>query len=357
MFSLHTEQREFKCCHLLISIASIVGRTVVWTLARQPYKRDNISAAEPTSIHMACWNAWDLQWNPRGIGWNWSQGIPIRRSSLQLQSRSQFLLFAITRFAFLLVMSDVFMEPLHAQFSSLSPRDIHTIFDHSLPLIPRYIRILQIVYVILWDAYFTIEKGYQLLSVIFVILFWQHPSQWPPLFDKPWLSTSLSDLWGRRWHQMLRQSAVALGGSPLACFLGRPGYVLGTFLFSGAIHCAQFLATKRGGNPMFEGGFFVMNGVGILLERAWSKMTGRRVGGVYGWMWTFLWVTVWAVPMMDQWAAMGRFDAGATLGDFRPAMFLLSLVLPTTTDKGFVVSCLCFGISVSFLVYSLFTLC
>ena len=305
---------------------------------------------------MACWNAWDLQWNPRGIGWNWSQEIPIRRPSLQSQSRPRFLLFEITRFAFCSVMFDAFMEALRAQFSSLSPRDIRTIFDRSLPLIPRYIRILQTIYLVLWATYFSMEGVYRLLSAIFVIFFWQYPSQWPPLFDKPWLSTSLSDLWGRRWHQTLRHSAVALGGAPLAYFFGRPGYVLGTFLFSGAIHCVQFLAKKRGGNPVFEGSFFVMNGVGVLLERAWSKMTGRRVGGVYGWMWTFLWVTVWAVPMVDQWVTMGRFDAGATLGDFRPAMFLLSLVLPITMDKGLVVSYLCFGVSVSFLVYSLFTL-
>ena len=334
----------------------MVARTTVWTLTRQPYKRDNVSAAESTSLPMACWNAWDLQLNVRGIGWNWSQGIPIRRPSLQLQSRPRFLLFAITRFAFCLVMFDAFMEALRAQFSGISPHDIYTIFDHSLPLIPRYIRVLQTVYLISWVIYLTIEGVYQLLSTIFVILFWQCPSQWPPLFDKPWLSTSLSDLWGRRWHQMVRHSAVALGGAPLAYFLGRPGYVLGTFLFSGAIHCIHFLANKRGGNPVFEGGFFVMNGVGILLERAWSKARSRRVGGVYGSMWTLLWVTVWAVPMVDQWAKIGRFDAGAALGDFRPAMFLLSLILPTATDKDFVVSCLCFRLSVLFLVYTLFTM-
>ncbi|ORY35824.1 hypothetical protein BCR39DRAFT_35392 [Naematelia encephala] len=30
--------------------------------------------------------------------------------------------------------------------------------------------------------------------------------EWPKLMDKPWLSTSLSELWGKRWHQTLRVS-------------------------------------------------------------------------------------------------------------------------------------------------------
>lgn len=350
-FSCGQQDYSHKNGILFAGVTWMVTRTIIWTLARQPYKRDNVSATESTSIPMACWNVWDLLLNVRGIGWNWSQGIPIRRLSLQLQSRPRFLLFAITRFAFFWAMFDISMEALRAQFSAPSLRDMHTIFDHSLPPIPRYIRTLQTVYLVLWVTYFGVEGVYQLYSAIFVVLFWQSPSQWPPLFDKPWSSTSLSDLWGRRWHQMLRYSAVSLGGAPLACFFGRPGYVLGTFLYSGAAHCIPYLAYKRGVNPVFECGFFVMNAVGILLERAWSKVKGRRVGGVYGWMWTFLWVIIWAVPMVDQWAKTGRFGMGAALGHFRP-MSLLSLVLPTTTDKGFVVSCLSFGGTVLFLVYT-----
>jgi len=336
-------------------MTSIVARTTVWTLARQPYKRDNVGAAESTSFLMACWNAWDLLLNVRGIGWNWSQGTSTSRSSNKSRSRALFVLLAVTRLAFSVLALDALTEVQLSHYPNMSPRDIRTIFDHSLPPIPRYIRVLNLVYLNFWMGYFTIEGIYQLLSAIFAILFWQHPSQWPPMFDKPWSSTSLNDLWGRRWHQILRHFCVALGGAPLAYLLGRPGNVLGTFLLSGAVHCIQFRANGHGGNLAIEGNFFVMNGIGILLERTWSKMTGRRVRGLYGWMWTLLWVTIWAVPMVDQWAEIGRFGFD-TFGGSRPAMALLSLILPTGADKSFAANCLYLGISVPLLVYTLFTL-
>ncbi|KAL4071669.1 hypothetical protein V8B97DRAFT_419707 [Scleroderma yunnanense] len=337
-------------------MASFVARAIVWTLERQPYKRDNVSEAEPTSIPMACWNAFDLLFNVRGIGWNWSKGIPVPRSSVQSQSRPWFLLSAITRVAFMAVVLDVFTEATRSHFPNSDPRGIDTIFDHSLPPISRYFRVFRLVYLALWQAYFTIEWGYQLLSVVGVVAFYQHPSQWPPLFDKPWSSTSLSDLWGRRWHQMLRHFTVALGGTPLAYFLGRPGYVLGTFLLSGAIHYIEFRATGCGGNSTIEAAFFVMNAIGVLLERAWSKMRGHRIGGVYGWIWTFSWLTLWSVPMVDQWAKIGRVGEADLMGGFRPAVSLLSLAFPASVDKGFVANCLCFGISMPFLIYTLFAL-
>ena len=326
---------------------SVVTRAIVWTMARQPYKRDNVAAAESTSVPMACWNAWDLLVNVRGIGWDWSPRMPTPRT--QSQSRALFVLFAIARAVFCMLAFDFFTEAL---YSDDGPRRIDTIFDHSLAPIPRWTRVLHIVFLSYWMGYFTIEGVYQLHSAIFVILFWQHPSQWPPLFDRPWASTSLSDLWGRRWHQMVRPIAIALGGEPLSYFLGRPGHVLGTFLLSSFIHCVEFRASGQGGRAAVEGGFFAMNAVGVLLERTWSKVVGRRVHGIYGWIWTLVWVTVWAVPMMDEWAKVGRYNVDP-FGGSSPARALLSWVLPDGVDKGFAASCVSLGISVLVIVYTL----
>ena len=332
-------------------MTSVVTYTLIWTLARRPYKRDNVAAEASTSIPMACWNAWDLLVNLRGTGWNWLLG-PIPRQSGESWSRPLFLLFAIARAIFCLLAFDMFTE---AQFFDYQPRHINTIFDHSVAPIPRWIRALHLVYVSIWKAYFITEGVYQLNSAIFVTLFWQHPSQWPPLFDRPWASTSLSDLWGRRWHQMVRHVGVTLGGQPLTYFLGRPGYVLGTFLVSGIIHCIEFRANGRGGHAIVEGDFYVMNAVGVLLERTWSKVAGRRVCGIYGWIWTLVWVTIWAVPMVDGWSKVGRFNTDIFAGS-RPATSLLSLVLSDSVDRGFAANCVSLGISVPFLVYTLFTL-
>lgn len=36
------------------------------------------------------------------------------------------------------------------------------------------------------------------------------PEEWPDITDKPILSTSLNDLWGKRWHQQMRVSPSLL---------------------------------------------------------------------------------------------------------------------------------------------------
>ncbi|KAL4077579.1 hypothetical protein J3A83DRAFT_4214742 [Scleroderma citrinum] len=354
-FSCGQQDEGLKDAVFFTYMVVIVAQATVWALARQPYRRDNVRVTGSTSIPMACWNVWDLLMNARGIGWNWSKGIPIPQSSIELQSRRRFLLFTVTRIIFFAIVFDAFIEAVGTHCPNPSTRDIPTIFDRSLPPIARYFRVFQIVYLAFWLAYFTIEWVYQLLSAICVVLFHQHPSQWPPLFDKPWLSTSLSDLWGRRWHQILRHLCVNLGGEPFASFLGRPGYVLGTFFLSGAFHYVGFRATRCGGNFAIEGGFFVVNAIGVVFERVWSKMRGCRIRGVYGRIWTLSWVVLWSVPMVDKWASIGLCGRDI-FGGYRPAMSLLSLVLPTSVDKSFVANCLCFGISVSFLAYSLLTL-
>ncbi|KAI6014169.1 hypothetical protein EDC04DRAFT_673610 [Pisolithus marmoratus] len=333
-------------------------RVCVWALVQEPYVRDNVPKSEPTSVPMAFWNAWDLLLASRGIGWNWSRGIPIPRSSNETSSRARFWAYAATRMVFYGLALDAFTEAIRSFSPNFNSWRGDTILDPSLPMISRYLRALQISYLTVWMAYFGLQWGYYTLALVFVPIFRQNPSQWPPLYDKPWLSTSLSELWGRRWHQTLRFPFVSCGGIPLAYLFGPPGGVLGTFLMSAIFHVIDLRSVGRGGSIMAEIGFFGMGGVGVLLERAWSKKTtpNRRVKGVYGWIWTFSWMALWGIPVVDTWAKAGRFSADTFPGGFQPTMALLSLVLPPDVDKGFVLKCLCFGTSLPFLVYSLFTL-
>ena len=65
------------------------------------------------------------------------------------------------------------------------------------------------------------------------------------------------------------------------------------------------------------------------------------------------WLALWSIPG----GSVGKeFRLETFPGGFRPAMSLLSLVLPSSVNQKFVVNCLCFGISLPFVVYSLFTL-
>ncbi|KAG6334627.1 hypothetical protein ID866_4468 [Astraeus odoratus] len=340
----------------LTHMTSVTVRTTTRALTRELYRRDNIPATESTSVPMALWNAWDLFLNLRGIGWNWSQGVPIPQPSIKTESRVRFLLHACIRAFFFGVAFDAFTEAIRSFSPDLTTYDGGSITDQSLPMISRHLRTFGISYLTVWMAYFAMECTYYALCVICVIIFGQLPSQWPPLFDDPWLSTSLGELWGRRWHQMLRQCFISWGGVPLSYILGRPGIILGTFLASGIFHVIDVMAVWNGASTCKIAGFFFMNGVGVLLERAWAKAKGRRVGGIYGWVWTFLWLTLWGVPVVDQWAKSGRFAFETIPGNPRPATTLLSLVLHPDVDQGFVLNCLCFGTTLPFLAYALYTL-
>ena len=93
-------------------------------------------------------------------------------------------------------------------------------------------------------------------------------------------------------------------------------------MVSGVVHDIKLRAIGRGGNSVAIIGFWVMNGVGVVLERIWTKTTGRRVGGVRGWTWTFGWLSLWGILVADEWAKVGRFQGSG----LEPWLGLVALV-------------------------------
>lgn len=161
----------------------------------------------------------------------------------------------------------------------------------------------------------VMDATYDVLTFIAVGLFQSDPKSWPPFADSPWLSTSLHDFWGRRWHQTLRRHFLELGGVPFASIYrslfdrNHPGaktvgkvksktrnqgaIAFGTFLISGLHHMLCTYATLRGevmGWPCVL--FFVAQSGGLMLEREWKRRTGKSVGGFGGWLWTTLWMLI-----------------------------------------------------------------
>ncbi|KAF9239501.1 hypothetical protein BU15DRAFT_88044 [Melanogaster broomeanus] len=320
-------------------MCSAAMRATAWATAQEPYQRidkncpfkssqGNQDKADSNSISTALWNAWDLLVNPRGVGWNWPRGLAFPKPAFEIRSRAAFVLLSAVRFAFHVVAFDATLQAIRG----LSPAELSStagggsIYDSSLPPVLQLLRYLVISALAVFMPYFGLEWGYHLLAVLFVTLFQQHPSQWPPLFDSPWLSTSLSDLWGRRWHQMFRHMLLTTGGLPFTYLFGRLGGVLGVFIISGLWHDIEVRAIGRGGNSFVLIGFFVMNGVGIVLERVWKRVCGKPVGGVWGWIWTFSWFALWGVPVVNEWAKAGRFGVETFPGGFQPSLALVSYV-------------------------------
>jgi hypothetical protein len=129
-----------------------------------------------------------------------------------------------------------------------------------------------------------------------------------PLMDWPVRSTSLAEFWGRRWNTAFRDLAHRFLFRPLAGRLGPRAGLAAGFLFSGVVH-DLVISLPAGGGYGWPTLYFVVQGLGMLVERS---AAGRALGlgrGGRGWSFTVLVV------------------AGPAYGLFHPP-FVLNVVLP-----------------------------
>jgi len=171
-----------------------------------------------------------------------------------------------------------------------------------------------------------IQLGYYMLSFWGLLVFRNDPTEWPPIFDSPWLSTSLAEFWAQRWHQAFRDLFVSCGSKPFARVFGRLGTVMGAFFISGILHVAGLWGMGRGTEFWAVGGYFLMMGVGVILERVWKQMTGYRVKGWIGRVWTLFWVGFWGIFLVDAWAAKGLIGSVFFAEKYRPMNHIARLV-------------------------------
>lgn len=331
---------------LSLALFTLSMRSTTWAFAKKPYKRivmqqnktfnddttssstsNQLTSVDDTPLSTAIWNACDLSVNCRGIGWDWAGSLRIPKSSYGTMSKLQFLLITLAKLLFYALAYDATCGAVR-DFSPETFGSIEggTIFDASLPPFSRYTRSTIVTILSGWAAYFVIEMVYQIHAIGFVLLFRQTPSQWPPLFDAPWFSTSLTSFWGHRWHQLFREYFISVGARPLSYLLGRTGGVMGAFLVSGALHYFGLKSMERGGYPVVVSGFFIMQAVGIILEGMWKRCTSSRVDGFWGLLWTWLWIVFWGNFIADAWARVGLVGSKTFPDDYRPTVLLVLLL-------------------------------
>lgn len=151
-----------------------------------------------------------------------------------------------------------------------------------------------------------VQGCFSLMSAVYALT---HPDpdiyQWTPLpVYRLGMATSLTALWGRHWHQMLRQFfqlAAQLGHWSIAPLLGKSAAraigVLSAFAFSGLAHEWGQLYMRSPGYPSQPFGpsflFFFGQGVLVLGEQLFHSVTGVPVAGPLGWLWTNVSLLVW----------------------------------------------------------------
>ena len=292
-------------------------RTLEWTFVKEPLKRHYHPANSTPSIVM---DALDLTANLRGIGWNWSKSIYVPPETRPTSSRT---VFCVYMFVSILIRAFI-CGALHVAVRAFSPETFivlsgGTIFDASLPPLIRYVRSSIISVVAALGMFSNMQLGYDVFTMIGVAVFRQESAQWPPVFQAPWLVTSLRDFWGRRWHQFFKHTYVILGGRPLSFIFGRAGYIFGAFLASGIFHNVVVIMLNDNVEMWCMFFSFGMMATGIILEDVFTSLTGHKVGGWKGWLWTMAWLLMWGSLMMDGFARAGMFAGSNALDGASPA--------------------------------------
>lgn len=310
-------------------------KAVEWTFLKEPLRRyippegegevdipRETLSERPLTLKNVLVDANSLLGNQRGYGWSWSRNpFPRMRSPPPtVLSQLRALLLKIITF-----------DTAHYTIQYLAPTvnvpGGDTIFDPSFPPLTRHLRAAIITALGGLVVYAAVDVLY-LAGAIFSEIFLGHSvAQWPPLSNRPWLSTSIADFWGRRWHQFFRHIFVTVGAKPLQLVFGRPGAVLGGFLVSAVIHDWGMWGLGRGTEFRHAGGFFLLMGVGVLLERLWEVSSGRKVRGIGGWVWTMSWTVFWGRYMVDAWARRGLVASDFISEPYRPGKAIVGFLL------------------------------
>lgn len=168
------------------------------------------------------------------------------------------------------------------------------------------------------------------------IIFRQPASLSPPLFHRPWMSTSLHEFC---WHQLLR---------PVFIFFWHPSRwspIRKAWCRHVRIcrirHRSSHWHVGDGGmgriSSQSEGSSFSWVSV-----RSWrSRLRGRRglrVRGWIGWSWAMMWMTLWGMIVIDGWARHGMLANEFFRNEFRPGKKVVDAIIIALSNEQVIVA-------------------
>ncbi|KAJ7022603.1 membrane bound O-acyl transferase family-domain-containing protein, partial [Mycena alexandri] len=301
----HPERLGYFNQALVLTMFTVFTRTTFRTFSSQTPQRRRESPTAMTPKQIAL-DAVDLTFNIRGYGWNFASSMKVAPQTRPLTPTSMFLAAAAKSLLAHILIFDFFHYISQILGSDTVGSTVGgSVYDAAIsnPL-TRQSRATLLTILVGLLIYGAIQISHDAYCIISVAIFRQNPSDSPPLFNAPWLSTSLTDFWAARWHQVFRQDFLAIGAKPLSLVAGRPGGVLGAFLVSGMLHFVGLWGMNKGTDIRVVY-FFLMMGVGVILEGFWRRVTGRRVGGWLGWIWSCVWLVGFGPLMADPWCQSG----------------------------------------------------
>ncbi|KAI9462681.1 hypothetical protein F5148DRAFT_982658 [Russula earlei] len=313
----------------ILAMWSVALKSFEWTfIIKKPIRRyetpkDGEPLKErPLTVANISLDAADLLFNHRGLGWSWSSTPFPLNPSPPPSILKQFLTLVVKVTAF-----DGAHYLLQLSRPSTYRLEGDTIFDETLSPLPRLLLTSLICLSGMIIIYTSVEIMYHVSALFGQVVFGQSAAQWPRIANRPWLSTSVTEFWGERWHQFFRHLFVVYGSRPGRKIAGWHGSIMGAYTVSAVMHVWGLWGLGRGTGFGHTGWFFIMLGVATILERQWRLWTGRAVTGMPGTLWTVAWQLTWGAGMVDEWARRGMIANDFIAKEIRIGKALVDIVL------------------------------
>lgn len=258
-------------------------------------RKENVSySTRQSSLPPWLYDSVEVALTSRGLGWQYGAGVHVPADPRPCK-RSAFLWATALSALKYFVIFDT-LESLIKLVPGVGSSQGGTIFKGDLPILQRYL-VSTVIHLATGTCIIAgFELVHRCITLIALTTLSSSPEMWPPLMDNPWISDSLHTFWAKRWHQVLRQTFLVYGGFPGQWIGGDLGMLFGTFFASGMFHeCSAYLLGR--GFSWLVVVFFTLQAPLLLLEKLWRRMSGKRVGGMYGMLWVHFCVFVMAQPL------------------------------------------------------------
>ncbi|KAH9022942.1 hypothetical protein EDB85DRAFT_2119593 [Lactarius pseudohatsudake] len=319
----------------VVGVIVMALRSTDWALTRKPLRRyepfaegQHDPVERPLTIPNVLLDACDLLCNQRGIRWSWGS-----KSFLRTLPPSPSLAAVVFKLLLKLTVYDMAIYIVRRIRPLLDTPAGDTFFDPHLDPLPRAALAGFLTLCGGLIAYTNIDMMYHIASLVGRGLLRQPAADWPAVSARPWTATSIADFWSFRWHQFLRHTLIKFGARPGGALFGRPGALLGAFGISAVLHYVGMWGVGRGLEFSSAGAFFVLMGVGVVLERIWQRTTGTQVRGFWGWVWTMGWTLFWGTFMLDGWARHGLIGCDFFSLRLRPGKSIVDGIITLTANN------------------------
>jgi hypothetical protein len=279
----------------------VAMRSIEWSFRFQPYLRKLRQDSMKRCLGDFILDALDISFNLRGNGWDWGQNCVLESTPPLTRS---FLLDTVLRIIYWFSLFDCVL-------SFIRVLDLNgTSFDRGLfegelvsPLL--LVKSTFITFLAGVCVYSGISSVYHICTLFGILFCGQSRYDWPAIFNSPWQAVSLTDFWGRRWHQIFRRNFLVMGGKPLYAIFGKLGGLIGVFMISAIMHDFPMWGMGQGMEFYTVGGYFLIQGLGMVIESVLLSLLGVTVKGPCGRVWTAVWVIIPGNLVIDAWFRRG----------------------------------------------------